>query len=73
MTFCSPRISFAAILTEMQENSAPVNAAFTSNDEPALDELTNDPIFARLLESDGLSFSHVEDVISSYRLFKSAA
>ena len=73
MTFLSPCIPLSAVLVELQEHSAPMNAAFTSNDEPALDELTRDPIFARLLESDNLSFSHVEDVVSSYRAFRKAS
>lgn len=73
MTFHSSYIPYAAVLMELQEHSAPANAAFTSNDEPALDELTSDPIFARLLESDGLCFSHVENVVSDYRAFKKAS
>lgn len=42
-------------------------ARYTANAEPSLGDLMSDPIFKRLLASDGLCLEHVAEVIEAAR------
>ncbi len=56
-----------AVTVAMSQRAVFASARFSGHEEPALTDIINDPITRRLMDSDGVAYDHLMDVIKSAR------